>query len=155
MPKFQTLRRVAHSPEQMFDLVADVEAYPQFVPLCTALRVRNRVEDKTGLTVLVADMEVGYKAIREKFSSRVIMDRAALLITVDYLDGPFSRMHNVWNFRELETGGRPACEIGFFIDYEFRSRMLGLLMGSMFDAAFRRFTAAFEARADKVYGRSA
>ena len=154
MPKFQTQRRVGHSAAQMFDLVADIEAYPQFVPLCTALRVRDRRCDEAGRDVLVADMEVGYKAIREKFSSRVLMDKAALQITVDYLDGPFSRMHNVWSFAAAE-GVSAQSDVKFFIDYEFRSRMLGLLMGSMFDTAFRRFTAAFEARADKIYGRSA
>jgi coenzyme Q-binding protein COQ10 len=156
MPSFRTTRRVRHSASDMFDLVADVEKYPLFLPLCTGLRVRSRARDAQGRDVLTADMSVGYKAIRETFTSRVTLDRAALEIHVVYIDGPFSRLDNRWSFRDLETpasGGRPSCEVGFFIDYEFRNRMLGLLMGSMFETAFRRFAEAFEARADLVYGR--
>ena len=156
MPSFRTTRRVRHSAENMFALVADIEKYPLFLPLCTGLRIRKRETDAQGRDVLTADMSVGYKAIRESFISRVTLDRAAMEIRVDYLDGPFSRLENIWSFRDLpETNGRGACEVGFFIDYEFRSRMLGLLMGGMFDAAFRRFAEAFERRADMVYARRA
>jgi coenzyme Q-binding protein COQ10 len=98
-------------------------------------------------------MEVGYKAIRERFTSRAICNRAKLTIFVEYVDGPFSRMKNRWIFRDEPGAGR-ASTVEFFIDYEFRSRVLGLLMGSMFDTAFRRFSAAFERRADQVYGRA-
>jgi coenzyme Q-binding protein COQ10 len=133
----------------MFDLVADVEKYPQFVPLCSALRVRSRSE-KANATVLVADMTVAYKIFHETFTSRVTLDRLALKILVEYLSGPFKRMQNRWSFHPL---GDDACDIEFFIDYEFRSRTLAALMGAMFDAAFRRFAAAFEQRADEVYGR--
>ncbi len=150
MPSFETTRRVGHTPAQMFDLVADVEAYPRFLPLCKALRVTRRSEEDAVLT-LVADMEVGYKAIRETFASRITCERPALKIVVNYIDGPFRQLENVWHFRELE-GGR-ACLIDFHIAYEFRNRMLGMLMGSMFDTAFRRFAEAFEQRADEVYGR--
>ncbi|MBV8851430.1 MAG: type II toxin-antitoxin system RatA family toxin [Methylobacteriaceae bacterium] len=152
MPSFQTTRRVRHSAQNMFDLVTDVEAYPEFVPLCTSMRLRQRTRDADGIEMLVADMEVGYKAIRERFTSRVICDRPNLTILVDYVDGPFSRMKNRWVFRD-EPEGQSASTVEFFIDYEFRSRVLGLLMGSMFDTAFRRFSAAFERRADQVYGR--
>jgi coenzyme Q-binding protein COQ10 len=152
MPSFRTTRRVRHSAQNMFDLVADVEAYPEFVPLCTSLRLRQRTRNAEGVETLLADMEVGYKAIRERFTSRVICDRANLTILVEYVDGPFSRMKNRWVFRD-DPGGRGASTVEFFIDYEFRSRVLGLLMGSMFDTAFRRFSAAFERRADQVYGR--
>jgi coenzyme Q-binding protein COQ10 len=137
----------------MFDLVTDVEAYPQFVPLCTGMRLRQRTRDAEGVETLLADMEVGYKAIRERFTSRVVCDRANLTILVDYVDGPFSRMKNRWVFRDQAGAGRGASTVEFFIDYEFKSRVLGLLMGSMFDTAFRRFSAAFERRADEVYGR--
>jgi len=133
----------------MFDLVADVEKYPQFVPLCSALTVRTRAE-KDGRTVLVADMTVGYKVIRETFTSRVTLDRQSLTILVEYLDGPFKRMQNRWTFYSVET---KVCDVEFFIDYEFRSRTLAMLMGAMFDAAFRRFAVAFEQRADEIYGR--
>ena len=134
----------------MFDLVADVEGYPEFVPLCKALRVRRRTTDDEGREVVVADMEVGYRSIREQFTSRVTLDAAKQKILVEYVDGPFSRLENVWNFRDE---GPDASLVEFFIAYDFRSRILGALMGSMFDAAFRKFSAAFEARADSIYGR--
>ena len=149
MPQFSTKRRVRHAATDMFDLVADVEKYPQFVPLCSALTVRTRAE-KDGRTVLVADMTVAYKVIRETFTSRVTLDRQSLTILVEYLDGPFKRMQNRWTFYSVET---KVCDVEFFIDYEFRSRTLAMLMGAMFDAAFRRFAVAFEQRADEIYGR--
>ena len=136
----------------MFALVADVERYPEFVPLCRALKVRRREKSETGIETLIADMEVGYKAIRETFTSRVGLDRPRLKIVVAYIDGPFSRLENVWNFRDAPEGGGSTVE--FFIAYEFRSRLLAAVMGAMFDAAFRKFSAAFEARADKIYGRA-
>ena len=153
MPSFRTTRHVRHSAQNMFDLVSDVEAYPEFVPLCTSLRLRQRTRNAEGVETLLADMEVGYKAIRERFTSRVMCDRPNLTILVEYVDGPFSRMKNRWVFRDEPAAGRGASTVEFFIDYEFRSRVLRLLMGSMFDTAFRRFAAAFERRADKVYGR--
>jgi coenzyme Q-binding protein COQ10 len=134
----------------MFDLVADVESYPEFVPLCKALKVRERSPSGEGIETIVADMTVSFKLVRESFRSRVTLDRPKLQILVEYLQGPFSHMQNRWTFR---AAGDDACEVEFFIDYEFRSRTLGLLMGGMFDVAFRRFAAAFEARADQVYGR--
>jgi len=134
----------------MFALVADVERYPEFVPLCRALKVRRREKSETGIETLIADMEVGYKAIRERFTSRVALDPARLKIVVAYIDGPFSRLENVWNFRDAAAGGDSTVE--FFIAYEFRSRLLAAVMGAMFDAAFRKFAGAFERRADKVYG---
>jgi coenzyme Q-binding protein COQ10 len=152
MPTFTTKRRVRHSAEHMFDLVADVERYPEFVPLCRDLRVRQRNAQGEGVEVLIADMTVAYKLVRERFRSRVTLDRPKLQILVEYLEGPFSHLENRWTFR---PAGPNACEVEFFIDYEFRSRTLGLLMGAMFDAAFRRFAAAFERRADEVYGRGA
>jgi len=136
----------------MFALVADVERYPEFVPLCCALRVRRRELSAAGLETLIADMEIGYKAIRETFTSRVALDPAGLKIRVEYVDGPFSQLENIWNFRDAPDGGGSTVE--FFIAYEFRSRLLAAVMGAMFDAAFRKFSAAFEARADKIYGRA-
>ena len=149
MPQFSTTRRVRHSAADMFDLVADVERYPQFVPLCQSLAVRRRSNDGAGREVIVADMTVAYKFIRETFTSRVTLDRPNLTILVEYLEGPFRRMNNRWTFR---PGGENNCEVEFFLAYEFRSRTLGMLMGGVFDAAFRRFAAAFERRADEVYG---
>ena len=150
MPQFTTRRRVRHSAAEMFDLVADVESYPEFVPLCKALKVRERAPSGEGIETIVADMTVSFKLVRESFRSRVTLDRPKLQILVEYLQGPFSHMQNRWTFR---PDGDDACDIEFFIDYEFRSRTLGLLMGGMFDVAFRRLAAAFETRADQVYGR--
>jgi len=133
----------------MFDLVADVERYPQFVPLCQSLRVRKRTSEGEGKDVIVADMTVAYKFIRETFTSRVTLERQKLEILVEYLEGPFQKMSNRWNFQPAGDG---ACDVEFFISYEFRSRTLGVLMGAMFETAFRRFSAAFERRADEVYG---
>ena len=150
MPQYRTTRRVRHRAADMFALVADAETYPEFLPLCRALRIRRREPREEGVEVLIADMTVGYKAIRETFTSRVTLDRPKLEILVEYVDGPFRRLVNRWSFRDLERGS----EVSFFIDYEFRSRALGLLMGAMFDAAFRQFAEAFEQRADQVYGRA-
>jgi coenzyme Q-binding protein COQ10 len=148
MPQFSTKRRVPHAAGHMFDLVADVEKYPLFVPLCSALKVKSRTE-KNGVTILVADMTVAYKILRETFTSRVTLDRPGLKILVEYLNGPFKRMQNRWTFHPVDEN---ACDIEFFVDYEFRSRTLAALMGAMFDAAFRRFAHAFEQRADEIYG---
>ena len=150
MPQFRNKRRVQHAASQMFDLVADVERYPEFVPLCQSLRVRKRMPGEQGTETLVADMTVAYKVMRETFVSRVTLDRPNLKIQVAYLDGPFSQLDNRWTFAPLSES---TCEVEFFIAYEFRSRVLGMLMGAMFDAAFRRFAGAFERRADAVYGR--
>jgi coenzyme Q-binding protein COQ10 len=148
MPQYSTNRRVRHATTEMFDLVADVERYPEFVPLCRDLKVRQRKTQPDGTEVLVADMTAAYKLISETFTSRVTLDRANLQILVEYLDGPFSHLENRWTFREA---GERGCDVEFFISYEFRSRVLAVLMGAMFDLAFRRFAAAFEQRADVVY----
>ncbi|PWW03898.1 coenzyme Q-binding protein COQ10 [Hoeflea marina] len=147
MPKFETTRTVSHSPRQMFDLVADVERYPEFLPLCEALSVRLR-KQRDDKTLLVADMTVGYKAIRETFASQVLLQPEELVIDVKYLDGPFRYLDNRWSF---EPHGEGGCAVKFFIDYEFKSRMLGMVMGGMFDRAFRMFAEAFEKRADTIY----
>ena len=152
MPEFSARRRVRHSAAQMFDLVADIERYPEFVPLCRDLKVRKRIEEPEGVVVLVADMTVAYKLIRETFRSRVTLDRPNLQILVEYLNGPFSHLENRWEFH---PAGERLCDVSFFIAYEFRSRALGLLMGAMFDTAFRGFAAAFEKQADRIYRTSA
>ena len=150
MPQFRTTRRVRHSAGDMFDLVADMERYPEFVPLCQSMKVRRRTSGAEGIEIVVADMTVAYKLLRETFTSRVTLDRANLQILVEYLNGPFSRMQNRWDFH---PAGERACEVEFFISYQFKSRVLAMLMGAMFDAAFRRFSEAFERRADQIYGR--
>ena len=147
MPKFEATRRVAHTPEQMFNLVADVERYPEFLPLCERLVVRSRKE-RDGRTVLVADMSIGYKAIRETFTTQVLLKPDERIIDVKYIDGPFKHLSNIWGFEPASDG----CFVRFFIDYEFKSRILAAVMGTMFDRAFRMFAEAFEKRADAVYG---
>ncbi|WP_407153988.1 type II toxin-antitoxin system RatA family toxin [Bradyrhizobium sp. STM 3557] len=150
MPRFSNKRRVLHTADQMFDLVADVERYPEFVPLCSALTVRQRSAKPDGLEVIVADMTVSFKLVKETFTSRVTLDRAGRKIHVEYVSGPFSSLENRWSFEPKEGN---ACDVTFFIAYEFKSRMLAMLMGSMFDTAFARLSAAFEKRADAIYGR--
>src|SRR5216683_5181214 len=152
MPRFSNKRRVQHRAEQMFNLVADVERYPEFVPLCQSLKIRQRTPKPDGTELVVADMTVSFKLMRETFTSRITLDRPNLKILVEYLKGPFSNLENRWTF---EPKGDDACDVGFFIAYEFRSRMLAMLMGTMFDAAFQRFAAAFEKRADQIYGKRA
>jgi coenzyme Q-binding protein COQ10 len=148
MPHFETRRKVPHSAEQMFDLVADVERYPEFVPFCERLEVRARRREGER-EVLIASMAVGYKLLRESFTSKVTLERPALTIRADYLDGPFRTMENRWAFTPRDA---QRSEIFFCIHYEFRSRTLDALMGRMFDRVFRHFAHAFEARADAVYG---
>ena len=134
----------------MFDLVVDMEKYPAFVPLCSALKVRSRTAKGEGVTVVIAAMTVAYKMIQQTFVTRDTLDRPNLKILVEYLQGPFSNLENRWSF---EPKSDTACDVGFYLAYEFKSRMLAMLMGTMFDTAFQRFSAAFEKRADAVYGR--
>ncbi|MBO0743134.1 MAG: type II toxin-antitoxin system RatA family toxin [Hyphomicrobiaceae bacterium] len=154
MPSFSTTRRVAFTPRQMFDLVADVERYPEFLPLCERLIVkkRGREGDKD---MLLAEMTVGYRAIRETFVSRVVLDQAKLQVDAgsppgSTVTGPFRQLQNRWNFAHAPEG----CDVHFSISYEFRSLMLQMLVGSLFDRVFRRYTLAFEDRARTVYGPS-
>ena len=151
MPEYRTTRRLRHTAEEMFDLVAQVERYPEFVPFCEVLTIRGRRKEGER-DVLVADMTVGYKLLRESFTSKVTLDRPALSIRADYLDGPFRTMENSWHFTPLPEGG---CELSFCIQYEFRSRTLAALMGTLFDRVFRTFADAFTRRADVIYGAGA
>lgn len=149
MPTFETVRPVSYTPEQMYALVADVETYPQFLPLCESLQVISRSQ-VDGHDVIVARMEIGYKAIREAFTTRVLLMPEGPAVTVTYLDGPFHHLENRWRFLPSKVGA--GCDVSFWIDYQFKSPMLGLLMGVMFDKAFRKFSEAFEQRARVVYG---
>ena len=152
MQRVSSKRQVRHSASQMFDLVADVERYPEFVPLCQSLKIRQRKPKPNGSEIVVADMTVSFKLVRESFTSEVVLDRPNLKIAVRYLRGPFSNLENRWAF---EPKGEGTCDVTFYLAYEFKSRMLAMLMGSMFDAAFGRFAAAFEKRADAIYGKPA
>ncbi len=132
----------------MYMIAADVEKYPEFLPLCTELTVLARRHKVGSGEDLTATMGVGYKAINETFTTRVVLMPETQAIDVFYLDGPFKRLENRWRFLDAADGS----EIDFFIDYEFKSPMLALLVGGMFDQAFRKFAEAFEARARHVYG---
>jgi coenzyme Q-binding protein COQ10 len=149
MPSFETTRRVRHSAAHMFSLVADVEQYPKFVPLCEGLSVIKRQPAGEG-ELIIANMTVAYKLFSETFTSRVRLKPAEHVIMVDYLDGPFRRLDNRWTFVPL---GEHESRVKFFLDYEFRAKPLQLLMGSVFDRAFRKFSDAFETRADEIYGK--
>ena len=148
MPHFSTDRAVRHTAGEMFALVADIEKYPEFVPLCERLVVRSRRDDGSK-QVLIADMTVAYKIVRETFTTKVVIDPDGQTIRADYLDGPFKHLENIWIFADAEAG---TSTVKFWIDYEFRSRTLSMLMGAVFDKAFRKFTDAFEKRADVIYG---
>jgi coenzyme Q-binding protein COQ10 len=120
------------------------------VPLCQSLKIRQRTPQPDGTEIVVADMTVSFKLVRESFTSRVTLDRPNLKILVEYLKGPFSNLENRWSF---EPKSDTECDVGFYLAYEFKSRVLALLMGTMFETAFARFAAAFERRADVVYGK--
>ncbi|MDP2620241.1 MAG: type II toxin-antitoxin system RatA family toxin [Hyphomicrobiales bacterium] len=149
MKSFDTVRRVAHSADDMFALVADVERYPEFVPLCAGMRVSRRRKIAGGEEMLCA-MTVAYKAFHETFTTRTTLLPERSEILVQYIDGPFRDLKNRWSFEPL---GPKACKVRFFIAYQFHSRTLQLVAGAVFDRAFRKFVDAFEARADRLYGK--
>lgn len=143
MPKHREVRRLAWSAAEMFDLVADIGRYPEFLPWVQGMRVGPRQGD-----VVVADMIVGFRMIREKFTSRVTLQRPSR-VHVDYLDGPMKHLFNDWTFRDLPDGG---CEIDFAVDFEFRNKAFEKLAGLFFTQAFEKMVAAFVARAEALYG---
>ncbi|MEX1061288.1 MAG: type II toxin-antitoxin system RatA family toxin [Methyloceanibacter sp.] len=151
MHVYETTHSVAHSAEEMFALVARVEDYPKFLPLCEELKVKHR-ERRDGKEVLIATMTVGYGMINESFTTGVHLDSAARTILVEYLDGPFTFLENRWHF---QPKGEGTCEVEFYIAYDFRSRLFERLVGRLFAKAVERYTSAFETRADAVYGRKA
>lgn len=144
MPKHSETRHLPYTPEQMFDLVADVARYPEFLPWVSAMRVRSDTPTET-----VADMIVGFKGLRETFTSRVTKDRPGS-IDVEYLDGPLKYLRNNWRFRPEEKG----CAVDFTVDFAFKNRVFEMLAGQVFGTALRRMIGAFEDRAAKLYGSS-
>lgn len=146
MPGIHEVHSLPYSAEQMFDLVADVQRYPEFLPWVIATRIRSDSE-----TEMTADMLVGFAAIREKFTSRVTKQRPDV-ITVHYVDGPLRDLDNRWGFRSLDQS---HCEVDFCVDFSFRNKMFEALAGQYFDRAFRRMVEAFEARAAQLYGSAA
>lgn len=145
MPHIAEKRRLPWSPEQMFDLVADVRRYPEFLPWVVATRIRSEDESE-----MIADMLVGFSALKEKFTSRVRFDRPRGIV-VEYLDGPLRKLENDWAFAPDGEGG---CFVDFQVDFAFRNVIFEKLAGQYLDSAFRKMVAAFEARAEKLYGSS-
>jgi coenzyme Q-binding protein COQ10 len=146
MPLYTSTRLVPFTPAQMFALVADIEKYPQFVPMCSSLIIQSRHEE-AGLIYLTATMGVEYKLLRESFTCRVTLDEAAHKISVDYLSGPFKRLDNKWEFTPHAKG----CEVNFTLDYEFKSRAFGVLASMFIDRSFKLFAQKFEERAKIIY----
>ena len=152
MPTHAEKRKMPYSAAQIFDLIADVDKYPEFLPWCAAARIRTRdpLPDGDG-EVIDADLVISFKVFRERFVSRVILRPEARLIDVEYLDGPFKYLRNHWKF--IPTG-ETACEVDFFVDFEFRSAILQKLIGLVFNEAMQRIVGAFERRAEALYGPS-
>src|ERR1700761_7979029 len=142
LPRHSETRHLPYTTEQMFDLVADVGRYPEFIPWVTAVRLRS-----DSATEMVADLIVGFKGLRETFTSKVEKVRPTT-IHVDYLDGPLKYLRNDWTFRADGSG----CQVDFSVDFEFKSRMFEMLAGQMFGAALRKMIGAFEDRAAALYG---
>lgn len=145
MPRHSESRELPYTPEQMFDLVADVARYPEFLPWVVATRIRSDSE-----TEMLADMVAGFKSLRETFTSRVHKHRPDR-IAVDYIEGPLKYLHNEWRFRPSGEGG---CVVDFSVDFAFRSRVFESIAGQVFDRALMKMTDAFEARADALYSSS-
>jgi len=148
MPTHREKRRLPYSAQQMYDLVADVESYPQFLPWTSAARIRSR-EQVGDAEQVAADLVISFKLFRERFGSRVTLHPKEKRIDTEYLDGPFKYMKSWWQFRDLPEGG---CEVEFFVDFEFRNAILQKVIGVVFNEAMRRVVRAFETRAEALYG---
>ncbi|MDC1411207.1 type II toxin-antitoxin system RatA family toxin [Amylibacter sp.] len=146
MPTHTEKRIMPYTAKQMYDLVADVETYPDFLPWCAATRIRKVTKD-SHKTIIEADLIIAFKVFRERFGSRVTLKAEKFSIDVEYLDGPFKFLNNHWIFRDVDGG----CEADFFVDFEFKSRVLQALIGVVFNEAMQRIVKAFEMRADDLY----
>lgn len=148
MPTHAETRALPYSAQQMYDLVADVGRYPEFLPWTAAARVRSRTPQGDGREVMEADLMISFKVFRERFASRVVLNPEAMKIDTEYLDGPFKHMISTWEFSDTETGS----DVHFFVDFEFRNRLLQSAAGLFFYEAMQRIVRAFEARAHDLYG---
>jgi coenzyme Q-binding protein COQ10 len=151
VPRHSEHRVLPYTAKQIYDLVADVARYPEFLPWTAAARIRSRSPRADGAEVMEADLVISFKVFRERFGSRVILHPVQMRIETEYLDGPFRYLKSDWSIRDLPDGG---CDVSFFVDFEFRNIILQKLIGVVFDEAMRRVVRAFEARADVLYGRS-
>jgi coenzyme Q-binding protein COQ10 len=150
MPTHSEIRRTPYTAAEMFALIADVAAYPQFLPWCSGARVRARRPQPDGSEIIEADLVISFKVFRERFGSRVTLRPAEHRIDVAYLDGPFRYLNNHWRFA---PAGDTACDVDFFVDFEFRSKTLQAIIGVVFNEAMRRIVRAFELRAEELYGK--
>lgn len=154
MPKHQEQKYLPYKPDQMFDLVAAIDTYPDFLPWCTAARIRGREDgttpDGTPCEYVTADLSIRFKMFRETFASRVMLDRGAKKIVIEYLDGPFRHLENRWRFAEEGDG----VLVDFHIDFDFHSKVLRKLIGPLFGHAVERLMGAFEERAAETFGTS-
>ncbi|WP_111559357.1 type II toxin-antitoxin system RatA family toxin [Paracoccus sediminilitoris] len=152
MPKTHDSRDLPYSARQMYDLVADVESYPQFLPWNSAARIRTRDTRPDGAEEITADLVISFKVFRERFGSRVVLwpadENGVLKIDTEYLDGPFKYMRSGWTFKDRPEGG---CHVEFFVDFEFKNAILQRLIGVVFNEAMSRIIRAFEDRARKLY----
>ena len=152
MPNHSETRRLPYTARQMYDLVADVDRYPQFLPWNSAARIRSRRPIEGG-EVLEADLVISFKVFRERFGSRVTLWPEALKIDTEYLDGPFRYLKSGWSFRDVPAGGSSGgCEVEFHVDFEFRNLILQRIIGVVFNEAMHRIVRAFETRAAQLYG---
>ncbi len=148
MPTHSENRQMPYTAEQMYDLVADVARYPEFLPWCSAARIRSRTSVDAS-EVMLADLVISFKVFREKFGSRVTLHPEAQKIDTEYLDGPFKYMKSNWAFADNDAGG---CDVKFFVDFEFKNAILQGIIGIVFNEAMQRIVRAFEARAEALYG---
>lgn len=148
MPTHSETRHMPYSAQQMYDLVADVASYPQFLPWTAAARVRSVTPQDDGSEVMLAELVISFKVFRERFDSRVVLRPQDKTIDTEYLEGPFKHMKSNWAFTDTDAG----CEVSFFVDFEFRNRILQKAAGFFFFDAMQRIVRAFEARANDLYG---
>ena len=154
MPTHHERRLLPYSARQMYDLVADVAAYPEFLPWTAAARIRSRtpIEDEPGAEIMEADLVISFKVFRERFGSRVTLRPESRVIDTEYIDGPFRHMRSRWSFAEVPEADGGGCEIEFFVDFEFRNAILRRLIGLVFNEAMQRVVRAFEKRAAQLHG---
>ena len=153
MPRHEDRHFLPYAPEDLFDLVADVEKYPQFLPWCSSARVEAPQQDENGRTFFDAELAVSYNMLEKRFVSRVFADRPGLRIEVVYLRGPFRHLSNLWQFSAASQGGQAGAQVDFFIEFDFRSGVFGALMTPIFAKATERMTEALAQRAEALYGR--
>ncbi len=151
MPKHHEIKTLPYTATQMYELVADVASYPEFLPWNSAARIRSRSPIEGG-EVMEADLVISFKVFRERFASRVMLFPGEKRIETEYLDGPFRHMKSTWGFKDRETGG---CDVDFFVDFEFRNALLQGIIGVVFNDAMQRIVRAFERRAAVLYGAKA